>query len=105
MRMTQQYPSGELPALLARLQAVTTTETARRNAWSLRHEAGTAPIPALGSVTVRALALAENLCWDSLSRGDTMAFTARRRSATSCESSAHAPACLRRFRQARPSVA
>ena len=25
-------------------------------------------------VTVRALARAENLCWDSLSRGDTMAI-------------------------------
>ena len=27
------------------------------------------------SVTVRALALAESLCWDSLNRGDTAAFT------------------------------
>ena len=75
MRMTQQYLAGELSVLLAHLQAVTTTETAQRNAWSLRHAAETGPIVALGSVTVRALALAENLCWDSLSRGDTMAFS------------------------------
>lgn len=41
----------------------------------MQRAAGTESILALGSVTVRALALAENLCWDSLSRGDTMAFT------------------------------
>ena len=36
---------------------------------------GTRPIPALAAVTVRALALVEGLCWDSLSRGDISAFT------------------------------
>jgi hypothetical protein len=75
MGMTQQYVAGELSVLLAQLQAVTTTEVARRDAWSLRHAAETEPIPALGSVTVRALALTEGLCWDSLNRGDTAAFT------------------------------
>lgn len=44
-------------------------------AWSLRHAAETEPIPALRSVTVCALALAEGLCWDSLNLGDTAAFT------------------------------
>jgi hypothetical protein len=63
--------------LLAHLQAVTTTEAAGREAWFLRHAAETEPIPALGSVTVRALALAEGLCWDSLNRGDTAAFTSQ----------------------------
>ena len=43
-------------------------------AWSLRQAAETQPITALGSVTIRALALAERLCWDSLDRGDTAAF-------------------------------
>ena len=75
MGMTQQYLAGELSVLLERVQAVTTTETAGRDAWSLRHAAETEPVQALGSVTVRALALTECLCWDSLNRGDTAAFT------------------------------
>ena len=75
MKMTRQYLAGELSVLLAHLQAVADTEAAQRNAWSLRHAAETEPIPALRSVTVCALALAEGLCWDSLNRGDTVAFT------------------------------
>ena len=75
MGMTRQYVAGELSVLLAHLQAVTTTEAAGRDTWSLRHAAETEPIPALGSVTVRALALTDGLCWDSLNRGDTAAFT------------------------------
>ena len=73
--MTQQYVAGELSVLLEHVQAVTMTEAAGRDAWSLRHAAETEPVPALASVTVRALALAEGLCWDSLNRGDTAAFT------------------------------
>jgi len=61
--------------LLADLQAVANTEAARRDAWSLRHAAETEPISALGWVTVHALALADGLCWDSLNRGDTAAFS------------------------------
>ena len=61
--------------LLERVQAVATTEAARRDAWSLRQAAETVPVQALGGVTVRALALTERLCWDSLSLGDTAAFT------------------------------
>jgi hypothetical protein len=75
MEMTQQYLAGELSVLLERVQAVATTEAAGRDAWSLRQAAETGPIQALGCVTVRALALTERLCWDSLSRGDTAAFT------------------------------
>ena len=75
MGMTRQYLAGELSVLLGHLQAATTTEAAGRDAWSLRHAAETEPIPVLRSVTVRALALAEDLCWDSLNRGDTVAFT------------------------------
>jgi hypothetical protein len=61
MGMTRQYVAGELSVLLGHLQAVTTTEASGRDAWSLRHAAETEPIPALGSVTVRALALTEGL--------------------------------------------
>ncbi len=75
MEMTRQYLAGELSVLLAHVQAVTTTEAAGREAWSLRHAAETEPVRALRSVTVDALALAEGLCWDSLTRGDTAAFT------------------------------
>jgi hypothetical protein len=75
MGMTRQYVAGELSVRLERLQAVTTTEASGRDAWSLRQAAETEPIPALGSVAVRALALTEGLCWDSLNRGDAAAFT------------------------------
>jgi hypothetical protein len=74
MSMTRQYVAGELSILLAHVQAVTTTEEAGRDAWSLRHAAETEPIQALPLVTVQALALAECLCWESLNRGDTAAF-------------------------------
>lgn len=73
--MTQQYLAGELSVLLSHLQAVTTTEAAGRDASSLRHAAETEPVQRLCWVTVRAMALAERLCWDSLSHGDAAAFT------------------------------
>ena len=75
MGTTRQYLAGELSVLLGHLQAVTTTEAAGRDAWSLRHAAETEPIPILRLVTVRALALTEGLCWDSLNWGDTAAFS------------------------------
>ena len=73
--MTQQYLAGELSVLLGRVQAVTTTEAAGRDAWSLRQAAETGPVQALGWVMVRALALTERLCWESLSSGDIAAFS------------------------------
>ena len=73
--MTRQYVAGELSVLLGHLRAVASTEAAERDAWALRHAAETQPIPALAAVTVRALALIEGLCWDSLNRGDTATFT------------------------------
>ena len=72
--MTQQYLAGELSVLLERVQAVTTTEAAGQEAWSLRVAAETGPIQRLGCVTVRALGLIDRLCWDSLNRGDIWAF-------------------------------
>jgi hypothetical protein len=72
--MTQQYLAGELSLLLARLQAATNQPSARAVA-RLRREAETWPLVALASVVVRALALTDTLCWDSLQRGDAAAFT------------------------------
>jgi hypothetical protein len=82
MGMTQQYLAGELSVLLGRVQAITTTDAARREAWSLRVAAETGPIQRLGWVTVRALALTERLCWDSLNQGDATAFTCQAAAAT-----------------------
>ncbi len=75
MEMTRQYLAGELSVLLAHLQAAANTDAAWRDAWSLRHAAETEPISALDWVIMRALAFADDLCWDSLNRGDTAAFT------------------------------
>jgi hypothetical protein len=72
--MTQQYIAGELSILLAQLQAVTSDEAAARDVAALRCEAETRPVAALTRVVVRALALDDGLCWDSLLRGDEAAF-------------------------------
>jgi len=37
----------------------------------------TGPLTGLPSATARAVALADELCWDSLSRGDVAAFDAQ----------------------------
>jgi hypothetical protein len=73
--MTQQYLAGELSMLLARLQAQAPNQTAARDVAQLRREAETKPVTALPSLVVRALALTDRLCWDSLERGDPAAFT------------------------------
>jgi hypothetical protein len=73
--MTQQYLAGELSVLLAQLQAVATNQVAVRDVAQLRREAENGPVTALPSVVVRALALTDWLCWDSLQRGDTAAFS------------------------------
>lgn len=72
--MTTQYLAGELSLLLAQLQAVATDDARARDVGLLRHEAETKPLVALPSVAVRALELADSLCWDALRRGDTAAF-------------------------------
>jgi len=73
--MTQQYLAGELSLILARLQAVATNQASARDVAYLRHEAESGPLTALPSVAVRALGVTDCLCWDSLTRGDTEAFT------------------------------
>jgi hypothetical protein len=72
--MTQQYLAGELSLLLAQLQAVASETIWSRHLARLRHEAETMPLMTLPSVAVRALALADRMCWDSLTRGDAAAF-------------------------------
>ena len=71
--MTQQYLIGELSVRLEQLQAATAHDAAQHVA-RLRHQVETGPLTALGPATLRALALADVLCWESLSRGDMAAF-------------------------------
>jgi hypothetical protein len=73
--MTQQYLAGELSLLLAQLRAAATDDVSARDVDRLRREAETMPLGALVSVTVRAIARADAMCWDSVARGDTTAFS------------------------------
>jgi hypothetical protein len=77
--MTQQHLIGELSLLLARLQATATTEISVREIACLRREVETASLTALTEETVRALQLVDDLCWDSLARGDSAAFARQAR--------------------------
>lgn len=72
--MTQQYFAGELALLLGELQAAMTDQTAVVEVTHLRRRAETGRRPAMVSVAVRALEVADRLCWDSLTRGDAAAF-------------------------------
>lgn len=73
--MTWQYVAGELSLRLGQLQAVSTDQDRAREVGRLRHEAETVPRATLGSVVIRALGLADRLCWDSLGCGDAVAFS------------------------------
>jgi hypothetical protein len=73
--MTRQYLIGELSVRLEQLQA--TTSQAVPEVARLRTEVETGPLTGLASATARAMALADRLCWASLSRGDTTAFAAQ----------------------------
>jgi hypothetical protein len=72
--MTRQYLVGELSLLLAGLEAVARDQASARDVAYLRRGAETGAFIGLPSVAVRALELADGLCWDSLTRGDTVAF-------------------------------
>jgi len=71
--VTREHLTGELSVLLEKLLAVTRTAAARDVA-SLRYQVETQPTAWLAAETSRALALADQVCWDSLSRGDARAF-------------------------------
>ncbi len=79
--MTQQYLAGEMSLLLARLQGVAANQTSVSDVTRLRQRAETGPLAALTSVMARALELSDSMCWDSLTLGDTAAFS---RQATLC---------------------
>lgn len=59
--------------LLGKLAAVTRTAAARDVA-SLRYQVETKPATWLTAEMTRALTLADQVCWDSLSHGDARAF-------------------------------
>jgi len=76
--MTQQYLIGELSVCLERLQAATAPELAR-DVTGLRHQVEMGAPAGLASAALRALALADGLCWESLAQGDTAAFARQSR--------------------------
>jgi len=70
--MMQDYLIGELSARLERLQAASAGAAA--DLARLRRRVETRPAAELAGETAQALALADRLCWESLSGGDTIAF-------------------------------
>jgi hypothetical protein len=72
--LTQQYLIGEASVLLAELEASGTDPDATRELARLRREAETGPVSRLGPVALRALELTDELCRESLRRGDALAF-------------------------------
>jgi hypothetical protein len=72
--MTQQYLVGETSVLLAQLEASGADTPTVRKLARLRREAESGPVSELGSVAVRALELTDELCRDSLRRGDVSGF-------------------------------
>lgn len=72
--MTRRYLAGELSLMLGQLEAaVSDPEGAQEVAW-LRHEAETVPVSDLGCVVSRALAATDEICLDSLERGNWAVF-------------------------------
>ncbi len=70
--MTQEYLIGELSVRLERLQRaamIRADDVAR-----LREQVETRPVAWLATETGHALALADQLCWDSLTEGDVGTF-------------------------------
>ncbi|MCL4314057.1 MAG: hypothetical protein M1131_08005 [Actinobacteria bacterium] len=77
VEMTQQYLAGELSLLLGQLQGVVSDDALAKEVGQLRREAENWPTKALGIVARRAVELADEICWDSLSRGDASALIAQ----------------------------
>jgi len=72
--MIQEYLVGELSARLGQLQAAAQLPSAREDVARLRRQVENGPVTWLPGELTRALVLAEQMCWDSLSRGDAWAF-------------------------------
>ena len=75
--MTEQYLVGELSLRLARLREVAGHTSIERAVSQLRREAETQPIESLWRPLVHAMALCDQLCWDSLTQGEMASFTTR----------------------------
>ncbi len=72
--VTRQYLAGELSLRLARLQAAMSESERAQEVARLRHEAETVPVSALGCVMSRALAVTDEICFDSMDRGNWAVF-------------------------------
>jgi hypothetical protein len=68
----QDHLIGELSARLERLQSAAGTHA--DDVTQLRQQVETWPVSRLAAAMIRALVLADQVCWDSLCRGDTYAF-------------------------------
>ncbi|CAG7639897.1 hypothetical protein SIM91_03730 [Rhodococcus opacus] len=73
--MTQQYRVGEFSLLLAQLHAAATTPAVRDRMAMLRRQVELLPPTALSPALAGAMTLADASCWESLTHGDTAAFT------------------------------
>ena len=71
--MTRQYLIGEVSVRLEQLQRAA-QHSADQDIACLRQQVETRPVTALAAEMIRALDLADRLCWESLSRGDTISF-------------------------------
>jgi len=71
--VTERYLIGELSVRLEQLQ-VAAGQAAACDVVALRRQVEASPVTWLAAETIWALALADQLCWDSLSHGDTAAF-------------------------------
>jgi len=71
--LTKQYLAGELSVRLEKLLEVTAPSGAVQVA-ELRHEVESGSLHQLPAELRRAIALADGLCWESLTRGDAAAF-------------------------------
>jgi len=78
--MIQDYLAGEISICLGRLQRAATRDPGGQVA-RLRREVEDGPLAGLTTVVTHALAMADSLCWESLSRGDVVAFTCQARAA------------------------
>jgi hypothetical protein len=78
--MTQEYFIGELSVRMEELQTTSACRAAR-DMTRLRWQVESGSPAGLASAARRALMLADELCWESLSRGDIPAFAKQARAA------------------------
>jgi hypothetical protein len=71
--MTQDYLIGEMSVCLQRLEAAAERE-AVGNVARLRREVEAGSLAGLAASAARALAVADDICWASLARGDGESF-------------------------------